>query len=126
MYLPFGTLHQASTDSDFSMHLTVNLERQFYVWQALFLAMIHKALQPDLRIKKFAFGNDFQPDDDELPLVALLSQLTASVPEMARVPGFSISGTSEVKLLTSPLQPGLAGGVPAASDGGVPGSDQPP
>eukprot|EP00439_Symbiodinium_sp_Y106_P036327 s1433_g4.t1 len=101
MYLPFGTLHQASTDSDFSMHLTVNLERQFYVWQALFLAMIHKALQPDLRIKKFAFGNDFQPDDDELPLVALLSQLTASVPEMARVPGFSISGTSEVKLLTS-------------------------
>lgn len=100
MYLPFGTLHRANTDSDFSMHLTVNLERQFYVWQALFLAMIHKALQPGLRIKKFALGRDFQPDDDELPLVAFLSQLTASVPEMARVPGFSISGTS-AKLLTS-------------------------
>ncbi|CAE7299057.1 unnamed protein product [Symbiodinium sp. CCMP2456] len=101
MYLPFGTLHRANTYSDFSMHLTVNLERQFYVWQALFLAMIHKALQPGLRIKKFASGSDFQPDDDELPLVAFLSQLTASVPEMARVPGFSISGASEAKLLTS-------------------------
>ena len=89
MYLPFGTLHQATTFSDFSMHLTVNLERQFYVWQALFLAMIHKMLQPGLSIRKLKSSDDFQPDEYGLPLVALLAQLAASVPELCRLPGYS-------------------------------------
>ena len=44
MYVPYGTLHLATTFSEFSMHLTVNIERQYYVWLALFLAMLHKAV----------------------------------------------------------------------------------
>ena len=51
MYLPYGTLHQASTSSDYSMHLTVNIERQYYVWLALIFAMIHKVAKPDLTIE---------------------------------------------------------------------------
>ena len=96
MYLPFGTLHQASTGEDFSMHLTVNLERQFYVWHALLLAMIHKAFRPGLRIKKFASSEDFLPDELDIPLVRLLSNLAASVPELYRLPGFSfVNGSTD-------------------------------
>ena len=104
MYLPFGTLHRASTDVDLSMHLTVNLERQFYVWHALFLAMIHKALRPELRVRKFASSEDFIPDDRDIPLVGLLAELAAFVPEMYRLPGFSfVQNTSTARLLLTSL-----------------------
>ena len=101
LYLPFGTLHQARTDTDFSMHLTVNLERQYYVWQSLFLAMIHKATNPGLRIKKFVSSGEFQPDDHDLPLVSFLAKLAAMVPELNRMPGFSFAEASTSILLTS-------------------------
>ena len=65
MYLPYGTLHQASTSSDYSMHLTVNIERQYYVWFALFFAMIHKVLMPEITVEGFLQSGAFQPDDLE-------------------------------------------------------------
>lgn len=45
MYVPFGTVHQAITSSTYSSHLTVNIERQYYVWaNILQAATVHAQL----------------------------------------------------------------------------------
>lgn len=53
MYLPYGTLHQASTSANYSMHRAVNVERQYYVWLALIFAMIHKVAKPEMTVEAF-------------------------------------------------------------------------
>jgi len=108
MYLPYGTLHQASTSSDYSMHLTVNIERQYYVWLALFFAMIHKVVMPEITVEGFLQSGAFQPDDLENDLYRSLLHWSSSLPMMHRIPGFSRKGTSEgektsSRLLLTPL-----------------------
>ncbi len=89
MYLPYGTLHQASTSSDYSMHLTVNIERQYYVWLALFFAMIHKVVMPEITVEGFLKSGAFQPDDLENDLYRSLLYWSSSLPMMHRIPGSS-------------------------------------
>ena len=89
MYLPYGTLHQASTSSDYSMHLTVNIERQYYVWLALFFAMIHKVVMPEITVEGFLKSGAFQPDDLENDLYRSLLHWSSSLPMMHRIPGSS-------------------------------------
>lgn len=109
MYLPYGTLHQASTSSDYSMHLTVNIERQYYVWLALFFAMIHKVVMPEITVEGFLQSGAFQPDDLENDLYRSLLHWSSSLPMMHRIPGFSWNGTSDgennksSRLLLTPL-----------------------
>lgn len=109
MYLPYGTLHQASTSSDYSMHLTVNIERQYYVWLALFFAMIHKVLMPEITVEGFLQSGAFQPDDLENDLYRSLLHWSSSLSMMHRIPGFSWKGTSDgennksSRLLLTPL-----------------------
>eukprot|EP00747_Dinoflagellata_sp_TGD_P067457 gnl/TRDRNA2_/TRDRNA2_155278_c3_seq5.p1 gnl/TRDRNA2_/TRDRNA2_155278_c3~~gnl/TRDRNA2_/TRDRNA2_155278_c3_seq5.p1 ORF type:complete len:465 (+),score=81.14 gnl/TRDRNA2_/TRDRNA2_155278_c3_seq5:542-1936(+) len=38
MYVPFGTMHVATTSNELSSHLTVNVERQCFVWGNIFRA----------------------------------------------------------------------------------------
>ncbi|CAK8992307.1 unnamed protein product [Durusdinium trenchii] len=87
MYVPYGTLHQASTSSDFSMHLTVNIERQYYVWLAVIFAMMHKAVEPKLSIEGFL--NAFAPDDMDIPAVRSIYKLSPKIPMLHRLPGAS-------------------------------------
>ena len=100
MYLPYGTLHQASTAADLSMHLTVNIERQYYVWLALIFGMIHKVTKPDLTIEAFLASNEFTPDDLDNDLYRVMVNLSPALPMMHRLPGSS-GGSS--KLLLTPL-----------------------
>mmetsp|Transcript_21125 Transcript_21125/g.38406 ORF Transcript_21125/g.38406 Transcript_21125/m.38406 type:complete len:441 (+) Transcript_21125:38-1360(+) len=45
MYVPFGTLHKAVTQDSYSVHLTVNIERQCYTWaNILQAAAVHSLL----------------------------------------------------------------------------------
>ncbi|CAJ1335099.1 unnamed protein product [Effrenium voratum] len=103
MYLPYGTLHQATTYSDFSMHLTVNLERQYYVWLALIIAMMHKAARPELTVQGFIESGDFQVDDPESALFRALSRLSPMLPELHRVPGTGAANVTSTRLLTAAL-----------------------
>lgn len=103
MYLPYGTLHQASTSSDYSMHLTVNIERQYYVWLALIFAMIHKVAKPDLTIEAFLASNEFAPDDLENDLYRLMLTVSSSLPLMHRLPGGPGQVGRSSRLLLTPL-----------------------
>ncbi|CAE8643547.1 unnamed protein product [Polarella glacialis] len=101
LYLPFGTLHQASTDEELSMHLTVNIERQYYVWGSLLQGALHKLVDADLRVEMFQFSED----DSPTPLAKVIQQLARAVPKLQRVPGFSLTlpGGSSALWLTRPL-----------------------
>lgn len=44
MYIPFGTYHRAITNEDLSAHLTINIERQCYVWGNILQAALVHAL----------------------------------------------------------------------------------
>eukprot|EP00438_Fugacium_kawagutii_P024508 Skav231359 [mRNA] locus=scaffold1586:339336:341615:+ [translate_table: standard] len=87
MYLPYGTLHQASTSANYSMHLTVNVERQYYVWLALIFAMIHKVAKPEMTVESFLGSHEFTPDDMDNDLYRVLVNLSPSLPMMHRLPG---------------------------------------
>lgn len=47
LYLPMHTKHAAWTSTEMSAHLTVNVERQFYVWGSILQAMAARLLLPD-------------------------------------------------------------------------------
>jgi len=49
LYLPMGAKHQAWTGGELSAHLTVNVERQFYVWGSILQAMAMRLLLPKAR-----------------------------------------------------------------------------
>eukprot|EP00928_Gymnodinium_smaydae_P011761 TRINITY_DN14308_c0_g1_i1.p1 TRINITY_DN14308_c0_g1~~TRINITY_DN14308_c0_g1_i1.p1 ORF type:complete len:546 (-),score=141.87 TRINITY_DN14308_c0_g1_i1:37-1653(-) len=46
LYLPMGAKHSAWTGHELSAHLTVNVERQFYVWGSFFQALANRFLLP--------------------------------------------------------------------------------
>ena len=109
MYLPYGTLHQASTSSELSMHLTVNVERQFYAWLSVLLAMMHKASEKTLTLDRF-LETDFLPDDLDVPAVKSLHSLSPHLPMLHRMPGFSINAGAQMLLMplcNEDMAPGL-------------------
>jgi len=49
LYLPMGAKHSAWTTNELSAHLTVNVERQFYVWGSIFQALVPRLLVPKMK-----------------------------------------------------------------------------
>lgn len=85
MYLPFSTLHKATTQSNLSAHLTINIERQYYVWATFIIAMLHKTINPRLKVVKFVSGGAFKMEG-ESDLEIFLSSMMSKVPLLARMP----------------------------------------
>lgn len=81
MYVPFSTLHQAHTEDDLSAHLTVNVERQFYVWGHLFVVLMHKAVSPNLRVTDFMKANVMESDMGQF-----VWRFMSAVPRLAMLP----------------------------------------
>ena len=56
-----GANHAAHTTQELSAHLTVNVERQFYVWGALLQALAARLLLSKAAIKRLDHLSDMQP-----------------------------------------------------------------
>lgn len=96
MYVPFHFLHKATTTDELSMHLTVNIERQYYVWGAVIMSMVSKAMKPNLEVHDFVGSGELDMDG-EAELTRLLWRLYNSEPRLMRLPLQSAQG------LTKPL-----------------------
>lgn len=93
MYVPFGTLHRASTVAELSSHLTVNVERQCYTWANLLqAAAVHAqvlsgslASQPSLSPWDYLGSGGFTMEA-ESPLERWLLMQMRQVPALGRTP----------------------------------------
>lgn len=101
MYLPFNTLHQATTTSQLSMHLTVNVERQYFIWATLIVAVLHKVVSPPLKVDEFRKGGAFKMEG-ATKLEVFLQRLMAKEPRLACMPAAGDPSEAS-RWLTQPL-----------------------
>mmetsp|Transcript_65047 Transcript_65047/g.136263 ORF Transcript_65047/g.136263 Transcript_65047/m.136263 type:complete len:595 (-) Transcript_65047:39-1823(-) len=59
MYVPFQMMHYVKTEDEVSAHLTINVERQYYVWASFLLAALHKKMKPDIEVTAFLEADVF-------------------------------------------------------------------
>lgn len=102
LYLPFHTLHQAKTGDELSMHLTVNVERQYYVWATLLIAVLHKVVDSSLTVEKFV-GSDLFQMEGESELEVFLQRLAQSEPRLLRLPAAGGGAAGASRRLVRPL-----------------------
>lgn len=102
LYVPFCTMHRAETTSELSSHLTVNVERQFYVWATLLLAILHKVMDSGLTVAHFLQSEDFRMEGEE-PIEKAMMQLMDEVPRLVRIPLGEREPLMASRLLTRPL-----------------------
>lgn len=85
LYLPFNMMHHAVTTDELSSHLTVNIERQYYVWATLIVAAVHKVLLPDSRVENFMESGAFSMES-ETDLENYFHELMHLKPQLAMLP----------------------------------------
>lgn len=102
LYVPFCTLHRAETTSELSSHLTVNVERQYYVWATLLLAILHKVVNPGLTVEQLLRSGDFRMEG-ETALERALMLLMDEVPRLVRIPLGEREPQMASRWLTRPL-----------------------
>lgn len=102
MYLPFLTMHKATTQDELSAHLTVNIERQYFVWSTLLLAALNKVLDPSLAVENFAGTHAFQMEGESQTEIFFTS-LMQHVPRLAQVPLSQSEPQLAARWLTRPL-----------------------
>merc|ERR1712048_347025 len=75
------------TTSELSAHLTVNVERQFYVWGSILQALLPYILAPEMRPKLGAVRdmNSFGMEGNS-ELAVFMEELGANVPTIWRMP----------------------------------------
>lgn len=90
LYLPMGAKHGAWTRDDLSAHLTVNVERQFYVWGSIFQAVAKHLLLPEA-VPQLERLRDMRPfgmeeEGPDATLVRFVSKLASRVPSLMQMP----------------------------------------
>jgi len=86
MYVPFGVQHEPVTHDALSAHLTVNLERQFYVWASLIKTIadfLYSTQKPTP--SQYIANGDFKLEG-ESPTEQVLLTAVLEVPGLGRMP----------------------------------------
>jgi len=94
-YIPFHTMHQVKTGDQLSAHLTVNVERQYFVWATLMIAVAHKTANPQTTMAKLIQSENYGLEGRN-NLEKFFQKLQLSVPGLSRVP----LGEQEPKMAT--------------------------
>ncbi|CAK0911921.1 unnamed protein product, partial [Prorocentrum cordatum] len=101
LYLPMRARHSAWTSGELSAHLTVNVERQFYVWGSVLQAVAKRLLLPGAgaRLDGLAdmkpFGLEEEGSHDDNELVRLICRSAPSLPALVQMPGAVLNHTRD-------------------------------
>jgi len=93
LYVPMGAKHSAWTSKELSAHLTVNVERQFYVWGSILQALAKRMLLPAAKrqldrledMRPFGIESDEKSRED-VALVRAIEKASATTRSLARMP----------------------------------------
>jgi len=85
IYVPFHTMHQVKTGDQLSAHLTVNVERQYFIWATLMIAVAHKSANPQTTMAKLIQSENYGLEGRN-SLEKFFQKLQLSVPGLSRVP----------------------------------------